>query len=194
MNNYIEEIKKFFEAYYQKWKDTDEGFLMGCDIPEDMWAENQDEKEEWKVWKLVPATITEEMFNNLEQEIGMKLPDFMKIFLSTYFHMFDEGIGRNSSEEPFEGMKNAWNPMLVKAGFLPFAWDEDFYFIRCVKVGQEQEDLGIYQIDHEVMFDFDEETVTNEEIEEAMEFVAEDFLTYLNKILQGEFHRNSDED
>lgn len=46
-----------------------------------------------------------------------------------------------------------------------------------------EEACGIYQIDHEVLFDFDEETVTQEEIEENMEFLSDNLLTYLDEIL-----------
>lgn len=184
MNEYKEEMKQFFEAYYEKMKEIDEVLVMSPAVPKDMWVENQTEKEEWKIWKLIPATVTDEMLSDLENEVGMKFPEILKAFLSTYFHMFDEGIGSHSSKKPFMGIKNAWNPMLVKAGFLPFTWDEEGYFIRCIKVGPKQSDLGIYQIDHEVMFDLDEETVTKEEIEEAMQFVAEDFRSYLQMLLE----------
>ena len=47
----------------------------------------------------------------------------------------------------------------------------------------EEEKCGIYQIDHEVLFDFDEDTVTPEEIDRCMEFISENLLTYLDEIL-----------
>ncbi len=73
----------------------------------------------------------------------------------------------------------------MRCGYLPFAWDKESYFIRCIRLEKmpEEEKCGIYQIDHEVLFDFDEDTVTPEEIEQCMEFVSENLLTYLDEIL-----------
>lgn len=47
----------------------------------------------------------------------------------------------------------------------------------------EEEKCGIYQIDHEVLFDFDEDMVTPEEIDQRMVFISENLLTYLDEIL-----------
>jgi len=47
----------------------------------------------------------------------------------------------------------------------------------------EEEKCGIYQIDHEVLFDFDEDTVTPEEIDQSRVFISENLLTYLDEIL-----------
>ena len=47
----------------------------------------------------------------------------------------------------------------------------------------EEEKCGIYQIDHEVLFDFDENTVMPEEIDQCMELISENLLTYLDEIL-----------
>ena len=193
MNKYTEEMKKFFEAYYEKMKGISTAIISHPCVPEDMWEDNQDTDEEWKVWKLIPSTVTEQMLGELEIEIGMKFPEVFKAFLSTYFYLFDGGIGKHTSEEPFESVRNAWNPMLVKAGYLPFAWDEEGYFIRCIKVGKEQNDLGVFQIDHELLFDFDEETVTTEEIDDAMQFMADDFMEYLDMLLQAEFDDDYDD-
>ena len=47
----------------------------------------------------------------------------------------------------------------------------------------EEEKCGIYQIDHEVLFDFDEDAVTPEELDPCMELISENLLTYLDEIL-----------
>lgn len=80
---------------------------------------------------------------------------------------------------------HAWNPALVKHGYLPFTWDSEGYFIRCIQLAEmpEEEKCGIYQIDHEILFDFDEETVTREQIDGKMKFVSRNLLTYLDEIL-----------
>lgn len=109
----------------------------------------------------------------------------MKAFLTVTHHCFDNPIGRNSVAEHFKGVKESWNPVLVRCGYLPFAWDKEGYFIRCIRLEKmpEEEECGIYQIDHEVLFDFDENTVTPEEIDQCMELISENLLTYLDEIL-----------
>ena len=59
------------------------------------------------------------------------------------------------------------------------------YFIRCIDLTNmpEEENCPVCQIDHEVLFDFDEEAVTREEIAEAMVLVADNLKAYLVKAL-----------
>ena len=118
--------------------------------------------------------------------------EYMRNFFEQYYQKLSQEeirvtlpIGRNSVAEHFQGVKNAWNPVLVRCGYLPFAWDEDGYFIRCIRLEKmpEEEKCGIYQIDHEVLFDFDEDMVTPEEIDQRMVFISENLLTYLDEIL-----------
>ena len=179
-------IKDFFEKYYEKLSQDDINIKRPLNEKDcAMWAEDADCDKEWKRWKLVPANIDESEVAELEQEIGIKLPLSMKAFLTTYHHLFGNPIGVNPVSQHFKGMRNAWNPILVKCGYLPFAWNEEQYCIRCVQLANmpAEEECGIYQINHEVLFDFDEETVMREEIEENMEFLSENLLTYLDEIL-----------
>ena len=92
------------------------------------------------------------------------MPQVLREFLSTYFHCFDDPIGRNSIKKPFEGVLNAFNPLLVKAGYLPFLWEKDHYFINGIKLSDEK----IYGIDHEVLFDINYDE-SDYEIEEDMD-------------------------
>lgn len=186
-------IKSFFEQYYSKLLDKAEIILKNPGVPQDMWHESSNKDEEWKRWKLIPSTVTQEELDCLETELGTKFPSIIRVFLSTYFHMFNEDIGDNKSDKSFEGIRNAWNPMLVRAGYLPFAWDREYYFIRCIKLDEELNDLGVYEIDHEIMFDFDEENVTKEEVEAHMEHVADSFVDYLNLLLNDELYEDDEE-
>ncbi|MBR4085699.1 MAG: SMI1/KNR4 family protein [Lachnospiraceae bacterium] len=186
LTEYKEYMRTFFEQYYEKL--SRDGIEIKRPLSEkerEMWADDADPDVEWKKWKLVPANIEEGEIAEFEQEIGVKLPLSMKAFLTTYHHFFDDPIGVNPFSKHFKGMKNAWNPVLIKCGYLPFAWNEEHYNIRCMKLANmpAEEECGIYQIDHEVLFDFDEETVTPEEMDENMEFLSENLLTYLDEIL-----------
>ncbi|MDE7299620.1 MAG: hypothetical protein K2N94_12480, partial [Lachnospiraceae bacterium] len=75
---------------------------------------------------------------------------------------------------------------LVRNGYLTFGWDEDVYFIRCMDLQNmpDEERCPIVQIDHEIMFDFDEDTTERAELEEEMQPVAENFFAYLDAVLR----------
>lgn len=197
-------VKNFFESLYAKLKNEDEVLVK---IPviegnEPMWAEDcVPDEEEWVTWRLLPAQVSDKEITELEENIGVKLPQVLKIFLTTYFHYFDSGIGRNSVENKFEGILDAWNPMLVKNGYLPFAWDGDGYFIRCIDLKNmpDEEKCPVVQIDHEMMFDMEEsedismthgilfdfsgEMTRQEELEEQMQPIADNFFVYLEELL-----------
>ncbi len=184
-------IKNFYESLYDKAKNIAEVLVK---VPaeegsEPMWAEGAVLDEDgWVTWRLLPAQVSEERIQKLEEQIGAKLPQVLKIFITTYFHYFEGGIGRNPVEDKFVGLLNAWNPMLVRNGYLPFAWDKEGYFIRCMDLGNmpDEEKCQIVQIDHEVMFEFDEETTGRDALAAEMEPVAENFFAYLDALLRGQ--------
>ena len=182
-------IKNFFETLYNRRKSIDEVLVKTAVIEDNelMWAEGcQPDKDGWVTWKLVPAQVSDKEIEELEEEIGAKLPQVLKIFLTTYFHYFYEEIGENPVNEKFEGFLSAWNPTLVDNGYLPFAWDKDGYYIRCIdlKAMPEEEKCPIVQIDHEILFDLDEDITGRAELEEEMQIVAENFFQYLELILE----------
>ncbi len=179
-------MKNFFEQYYDKLSRDEIGVMLPLEESDrEMWSEDADPNEEWKKWKLVPAAIDEQQLTELEDGIGVKLPLSLRAFLTVYHHLFEDPIGRNPVSEPFEGLWNAWNPLLVKHGYLPFVWNEGGYYIRCINLEKmpDEEQCGIYQIDHEILFDFDEDTVKKQDIDENMEFVSQNLFTYLDEIL-----------
>ena len=194
---YQEYMRKFFEQYYQKLSQEEICVTLPFgETEKEMWSDDANPDEEWKKWKLGPAMISDKEIRELEKEIGVELPLSLKAFLTVTHHCFDYPIGRNSVERHFEGMRDSWNPVLVRCGYLPFAWDEEGYFIRCIRLEKmpEEEKCGIYQIDHEVLFDFDEDTVTPEEIDQCMELISENLLTYLDEILHDRDYDSLQED
>ena len=54
----------------------------------EMWSDDADPNEEWKKWKLVPARIPDEEIEELEKEIGTRLPLSLKAFLTVTHHCF----------------------------------------------------------------------------------------------------------
>jgi hypothetical protein len=185
-DEYQKYMRNFFEQYYQKL--SQEEILVTLPLGEtekEMWSDGANPNDVWKKWKLVPAIISDEEIRKLEKEIGVELPLSLKAFLTVTHHCFNNPIGRNSVAEHFKGVKEAWNPILVRCGYLPFTWDKGHNFIRCIGLEKmpEEEKCGIYQIDHEVLFNFDENTVTSKEIDQSMKLISENLLTYLDEIL-----------
>lgn len=181
-------IKSFFESLYEQKKNKAEVLVKipATKTNEPMWAEGTvPGKSDWVTWRLVPAQVSDEEIKALEKQIGVAIPQALKIFLTTYFHYFGGEVGRNPIDDKFSGFLNAWNPMLVKNGYLPFAWDKDGYFIRCMDLINmpNEEKCQIVEIDHEIMFDFDEDTTKRDELALAMRPVAENFFIYLKNLL-----------
>lgn len=181
---YQEAIKQLFEQYYQKLSQMGEFALLLPEVDPEMVADHADLTQEWKPWKLVPSTVTEQDLQELEEEIETKLPLSMRAFLSVYHHYFESPIGRNPISEKFYEIKNVQNPVLIENGYLPFTWDADGYYIRCMKLDAmpDEEHCKIYQIDHEILFDFDEDDGDiKDELDKQMQFVAENLLDYLQQ-------------
>lgn len=183
-------MRDFFERYYQKLeREGDEvALLLPLEEPDRaMWREDADLGKEWKPWKLIPSTVTDQDIEKLETDIGAKLPRCLRAFLTVYHHYFDGPVGVNPISAPFEAVRNAWNPLLVKNGYLPFTWNDDGYYIRCMDLANmpDEERCRICQIDHEILFSMDEDTAQKEEIDQNMEVLSQNLFTYLGRILNG---------
>ena len=50
----------------------------------------------------------------------------------------------------------------------------------------DEEQCGIYQIDHEILFSLDEDTAVRADIAQNMEYLSQNLFTYLESILNGE--------
>ena len=195
-------MKDFFEKYYEMEKSEGEVLVAGVNIPEEMVDHDLKEGSDWKVWKLVPSIVTDEDIAALEERLNIKLPECLRAFLSVYHHRFDENIGRNDIRAPFEAFERTFTHNLAENGYLPFAWDADSYFIRCIDLTNmpDEEKCPVVQIDHEPFFDIQYDytekgkLVPKEEIEPLIEEVTENFYEYLNKVLEGTLDEEFDDE
>ena len=179
-------MKEFFERRYAV---LSAGSGAGVMLPfedegEEMWADGADPDAEWKKWKLVPASISEDELASFEKSLGVKLPLQMKAFLTTYHHCFEAPVGENPTFDHFAAVKESWNPLLVSCGYLPFTWDEEGAYIRCIDLKNmpDEDKCGVFEIDHEILFSLDEETAERREVEAEMNPIAENFIAYLEAL------------
>ena len=183
-------MKEFFERRYAE---LSAGSGAGVMLPfedegEEMWADGADPDAEWKKWKLVPASISEDELASFEKSLGVKLPLQMKAFLTTYHHCFEAPVGENPTFDHFAAVKESWNPLLVRCGYLPFTWDEEGAYIRCIDLKNmpDEDKCGVFEIDHEILFSLDEETTERREVEAEMNPIAENFIAYLEALQSDE--------
>lgn len=179
-------VRDGMEGLYRALEQMDPIFLKMCGVPEEMQAGPVDE-DGWCKWKLVPSTVTAADLDRLEQERGCRFPSLLRVFLSTCCHYFeDAGLGRQTLEKPFSCFENAWNPTLVRGNYLPFLWDTEGYFIRCIDLTNmpDEDRCPVVQIDHERLFDLDEDA-GREELAPLMEPVAVSLQAFLSEIFNG---------
>lgn len=175
-------IKQGFETYYAKYSQvTEEGFCrwMRPDVPAEMKVVDTDE--EWSTWKLVPSIVSEDHIGGMEEEYGLTFPEWYKAFISTYHHYFDV-IPEQAVDEPLDNVRHMYNPLLCRLGYLPFTWDEEYGKIWCIDL---REDAGegygaIYEIEHEILFDLDEERTDQAKLKESLVFLYPDFKAYFD--------------
>ena len=192
-------MKEYLEKLYKKYTDIDPVLVARPDLPEVMWADGETpDDEEWCVWKLIPSTVTGDDIAACEKGYGIEFPNCIKAFLGTYHHCFGSPVGENMPEEPFESLDNAYNPHLAANGYLPFTWDKDGYFIRCIDLNanDDGDSCPVVQFDHEVLFDlqydFEDkgEEIPRERLEELADRIADNFYDYLNGVYDGSIDGN----
>ena len=179
-------IRNGLEALYHELERENSILLKMCDVPEAMQAGPVD-GDGWCKWKLVPSPVTAEDLDRQEKAAGCRFPSLLRTFFSTYCHYFDDaGLGRQTVDEPFFSLENAWNPTLVREGYLPFLWDTEGYFICCIDLANmpDEDRCPVVEIDHEVLFDF-EDNVGREALQAVMKPVADSFQAFLEDIFAG---------
>lgn len=109
----------------------------------------------------------------------------LKAYFKVYFHYVEENVGRVTPDKPFYSLDNAYNPTLLRCGYLPFTWDSEGYFIRCIDLSNmpDEESWPKCQINHEVLLEYDEEIITKEDIDKEMVKIKENLKSYFEKVL-----------
>ncbi|MBQ8569819.1 MAG: SMI1/KNR4 family protein [Oscillospiraceae bacterium] len=183
-------MKDFFERYYIKRKSLHDLCVSGVAIPDEMLADGADPNKELNIWKLTKSVVTEEDINKIEMKLNIKLPECIKAFFSVYHHRFEDPVGRNDIRNPFYDLERAYTHHLADNGYLPFGWDGESIFIRCIDLSNipNEEKCPVLEIDHEYFFDlqFAAEDkgilVPKEQLEPLFSKVADNFYEYLNGI------------
>jgi len=181
----MDECREFIMSCLDKrYNSMDDMALMMPDVPEEMRVGEVDE-DGWCKWKMIPSTVTESDFEIIENEWGVKFPLMLKAYFKVYFHYFEENVGRVPSKKPFYSLDNAYNPVLIRCGYLPFTWDSEGYFICCVDLSNmpDEDSCPICHIDHEVLFEYEEETVTKDDINQNMVKIEKNLKSYFEKVL-----------
>lgn len=189
-------IKTCFESLYNDLLENNAWALSGESkrvsgldlgdggVPEEMEAGEVNEEHNVR-WKLVPSRVSEKDIEAIEKIYGLKFPLLFKAFLSTYYHLFGyvSEIASQPSDRPFGEYEVTQHPILTKYNYLAFAWDSDGYYIHCIDLSNmpNEEQCAVMEIDHEYLFNFDEEKVTKEEVEQHMQKVNNNFREYLSE-------------
>lgn len=175
-------IKECLEKHYNSF--SDDIPLMHPDLPKEM-RDGEVDDEGWYKWKLIPSSVTDSDFELIEKKWEVKFPIMLKAYFQVYFHYFDGEIGRIPPDKPFHNLYNAYNPTLIRCGYLPFCWDSEGYFISCIDLSNmpNEDSCPIYKIDHEILFDYDEETVTKEQIDKDMVKIKDNLKEYFEKVI-----------
>ena len=94
--------------------------------------------------------------------------------------------------------KNIWELSISINPNFKFCFEIDTTYLKtgdiikclmeyCIKFDADNNDCGIYKIDHEEMFDFDyHKNATQNKVDFAMKFFSNNFYDYLEKITIGQ--------
>lgn len=140
--------------------------------------------EGWVAWKLLPSAVTTADLDALEDEFGLAFPPLLRAFLSTYYHLFGEGVGEQPCDNPFRSLQNSYHPLLAACGYLPFAWDPQYAYIRCIDLEKmpDEDRCPVVQIDHEQLFDLREQEATPQDLQRYMQPVSDNLRAYLQMV------------
>jgi hypothetical protein len=174
-------IKDIIDTYLKNWVDIELNKHPG-QIETDMSDPSQDKKEEWRIWFPIDSKVTDYEIEEIEVQIGYKLPDDYKTFLKhKYFyelHISEVSFCRHPVntwrakliEVIFDGYPTEY---LIEKGYIPFAdWSD--WGLLCFDTNRSKEDNNypIVLWDHETANEVRDEyknfydLITNLDLEE----------------------------
>ncbi|MHC1686059.1 MAG: SMI1/KNR4 family protein [Clostridiaceae bacterium] len=164
-------------------------------VPDDM-----KEEENPLRWKLVKSSIKEEGILRLEEKFNIKLPSIYKVFLSSYYHLFEklEGVFDDFYQEndknvvmyippqlsnaPLSRIEQLFEDCteLIEFGYIPIG-DFNGWGPLCFDV---LNDYKLVWLDHEEYYDCE----TREELEELGETIFNSFKEFMECFFCGKKH------
>ena len=141
---------------------------------------SQDESDDWRIWHPIPSTVSDDEIQEVEKELGHKLPQAYKRFLQ-HRHFYELKIG---SCLFFGHPSDAWKDslyknifdgyprdLLIDVGRIPFAnWEDWGLLCFDTTLAAENNNYPIVLWDHGMW---------NDEIHNQFDFVYDDFESML---------------
>ncbi|MEO0896853.1 MAG: SMI1/KNR4 family protein [Bacteroidota bacterium] len=150
-------MEDIIEKHLQEWEAKGLNQLPD-EVAVEMSDPEQDEDEEWRIWKAIPSTVTEAELKAVEALIGYELPPSYKRFLG-YKHFYEFKIGPCTfCSHPIHYWRGCLSEMIFRTypeeylmgkGLIPFAAWSDWgalCFDSSNRVGNEYQ---IVRWDHE---------------------------------------------
>jgi hypothetical protein len=158
---------------------------LSIEIPQEMVDKDKNE------WKLIESNVLEDDIVRLEKKFKIKLPELYKVFISSYFYVFEklEGIVDNymsyddydieveimnqTPDKPLDEIDNLFNECkkLLNLGYIPIG-EVDSYGIMCFDV---LNNYSLICLDHEEYYQYE----SRDELEEIAVLVFADFRNFM---------------
>ncbi|MNW25743.1 hypothetical protein D3C74_24930 [compost metagenome] len=185
-SNIRDYVKQGLEVYYERYNymiEDDFCRWMHPDVPDEMKVQDgtMSSDQDWARWRIIPSTVTQEDIAGLEQEFGLTFPTWYQAFISTYHHFFDI-VPSQGVDDPLSDIRNMYNPVLCKLGYLPFAWDAEYGKIRCIDLSAapDEDQCAVYEIEHEILFDLDELVAERNILQDHLVHLYPNFKAYFD--------------
>ena len=134
-------------------------------MPKEMINETRTTDNDWIPWKAIPSKATDSDIKEIEERIGLSLPQSYIEFLKyKHFYSLDtpkeinfyQHCVRDWKKHLFDTYFHSWEPdEIIKKGFIPFG-DYSDWGILCFDTNKQSEKNNEYEIiyiDHELLYE-----------------------------------------
>lgn len=132
-------------------------------MPVEMYADGETGQQEWKHWQGIDSIVTDEDLNQLEQQIGYKLPlPYRQLLQYRHFYKLDN-VGEINLLSHVYGR---WKDILldqyynynepdeiIHKGYVPFAYYSDWGIVCFDTNRMTDGDCPVVMLDHECLWD-----------------------------------------